>query len=78
MKQIHKPIEVTQFSDLAGRLAKAEQMIKVNNTSAQMLFEATGQIMPRFDAEQAKRSITKEYNKFYGLTSKYKGNGELR
>lgn len=71
MKQIKKPIEVTQFSDLAGRLAKAEQMIRVNNHSAQVLFEKTGQIMPMYDAEQAKRSITKEYNKFYGLNNKY-------
>lgn len=71
MKQQHKYPEVTQFSDLAGRLAKAEQMIRVNNHSAQVLFEQTGCIMPRFDAEQAKRSITKEYNKFYGLLNKY-------
>jgi hypothetical protein len=71
MKQQHKPIEVTQFSDLAGRLAKAEQMIRVNNSSAQVLFEQTGQIMPMYDAEQAKRRITKEYNRFYGYDNKY-------
>jgi hypothetical protein len=71
MKQQHKYPEVTQFSDLAGRLAKADQMIRVNNASADILYEQTGQVMPRYDAEQAKRSITKEYNKFYGYDNKY-------
>lgn len=71
MKQVHKPIEVTQFSDLAGRLAKAEQIIRVNNASADVLFEQTGQVMQRYDQEQVKKSITKEYNKYYGLNNKY-------
>lgn len=78
MKQKHKYPEVTKFSDLAGRLAKAEQMIRVNNKSAQVLFEQTGQIMPQYDVELAKKMITKEYNKFYGLTSKYNPDGSLR
>jgi len=71
MKQVHKPIETTQFSDLASRLSKAEQMIRVNNASADMLYEQTGQVMPRFDVEQAKRSIQKAYDKFYGYDNKY-------
>jgi hypothetical protein len=71
MKQQHKYPEVAQFSDLAGRLAKAEQMIRANNHSAQVLFQHTGEIQPMYDAEQAKRSITKEYNKFYGKDNKY-------
>lgn len=71
MKQIHKPIEVTQFWDLKTRLAKAEAMIRTNNNSAKIMFEATGQIVPMYDLAQAKRSITKAYNKFYGLNNKY-------
>lgn len=71
MKQQHKPIEVTQFSDLAGRLSKADQMIRANNHSAQVLFQQTGHIQPMYDADQAKRAITKAYNKFYGFQNKY-------
>lgn len=66
-----KPINIQQFSNLEEKLATARQYVRMFN-------DMTGLGMPHYNEEQVLDGIRKEHDKFYGMCSKYDGQGRLR
>lgn len=71
-------MNVLRFSDLEQKVKNGEQLAMQHNAFASKMFEATGQVLKRYDLLDVKWCILKQHRKFYGMHSKYDGKGNLR
>ena len=66
------------FGDLQTKMQNGTKAAEQHNAYASYLASTTGQIIARYDVLAVQSTILKQHRKFYGLTSKYDGKGNLR
>lgn len=65
------------YGDLETKMKTGTQMAQQHNAYADKFYQASGQIIQRYDLYEVQRSILNAHKKFYGMQSKYDGKGNL-
>ena len=71
-------METKYFGDLGAKLKEASTVVTQHNNYAAYMAETQGVQLPRYDLQSVKRAIIKKHRKYYGMTNKYDGKGNLR
>ena len=67
----------TYFGDLENKMKTGVNMATQHNNYAEMIYNKSGVILPRYDLLEVQSSILNAHRKFYGMLSKYDSNGKL-
>lgn len=70
-------MQTSYYGDLKGKMQTGVKMAEASNAKADKIYQETGYVVQRYDVYQVQRAILNAHNKFYGMTSKYDGKGNL-
>lgn len=72
-----KAVTITYFGDLQEKMSLASGYVRAINRLNDMM-APPGTKVPHLCEETIHKAIVRKHKKFYGLTSKYDGRGNLR